>query len=237
MGINPPSLYAAFGNKEGLFRRALDRYVQQRTGFWNEALAAPMARGMIAHLLHESANFLTEKCNPPGCLLVRGALSCSDAADPIVEELTARRTDGEVMIRNRLAKQAGELPSGLEPSELARYVITVLEGMSVRGRGRREPRGASQGRGARTPQLARMMGYLEAEGGFEAVRGRMIRDARAKGQLRRADGLKARAGRENTAPGHLRRLGNAANNEKHHASARPTRGEKTGQRVVGQFES
>ena len=37
MGINPPSLYAAFGNKEGLFRRALDRYVQQRTGFWNEA--------------------------------------------------------------------------------------------------------------------------------------------------------------------------------------------------------
>jgi len=53
-------------------------------------------------------------------------LSCSDAADPIVEELTARRTDGEVMIRNRLesAKLAGELPSGLEPSELARYVIT-----------------------------------------------------------------------------------------------------------------
>ena len=81
MGINPPSLYAAFGNKEGLFRRALDRYVQQRTGFWNEALAAPTARGMIAHLLRESANFLTEKCNPPGCLLVRGALSCSEAAD------------------------------------------------------------------------------------------------------------------------------------------------------------
>ncbi len=134
MGINPPSLYAAFGNKEGLFRRALDRYVQQRTGFWNEALAAPTARGMIAHLLHESANFLTEKCNPPGCLLVRGALSCSEAADLIVGELAARRTDGEVMIRDRLksAKQAGELPPGLEPSEFARYVMTVLEGMSVR---------------------------------------------------------------------------------------------------------
>ena len=134
MGINPPSLYAAFGNKEALFRRALDRYVQQRTGFWDEALAAPTARGTIAHLLHESANFLTETCNPPGCLLVRGALSCSEAADPIVEELAARRTEGEVAIRRRLedAKQAGELPPGLEPVEFARYVLTVLEGMSVR---------------------------------------------------------------------------------------------------------
>ena len=134
MGINPPSLYAAFGNKEALFRRALDRYVQQRTGFWDEALAAPTARGMIAHLLHESANFLTEKCNPPGCLLVRGALSCSEAADPIVEVLAARRTEGEVAIRGRLedAKHAGELPPGLEPVEFARYVLTVLEGMSVR---------------------------------------------------------------------------------------------------------
>ena len=134
MGINPPSLYAAFGNKEALFRRALDRYVQQRTGFWDEALAAPTARGMIAHLLHESANFLTEKCNPPGCLLVRGALSCSEAADPIVEVLAARRTEGEVAIRGRLedAKRAGELPPGLEPVEFARYVLTVLEGMSVR---------------------------------------------------------------------------------------------------------
>ena len=134
MGINPPSLYAAFGNKEALFRRALDRYVQQRTGFWDEALAAPTARGMIAHLLHESANFLTEKCNPPGCLLVRGALSCSEAADPIVEVLAARRSEGEAAIRGRLedAKLAGELPPGLVPVEFARYVMTVLEGMSVR---------------------------------------------------------------------------------------------------------
>ncbi len=57
MGINPPSLYAAFGNKEALFRRALDRYVQQRTGFWDEALAAPTARGTIAHLLHGAPIF------------------------------------------------------------------------------------------------------------------------------------------------------------------------------------
>ena len=33
MGISPPSLYAAFGNKEGLFRKTLDRYIAKRTNF------------------------------------------------------------------------------------------------------------------------------------------------------------------------------------------------------------
>jgi AcrR family transcriptional regulator len=134
MGINPPSLYAAFGNKEALFRRALDRYLTRYTGFWYEALAAPTAREMVEHLLRESARFLTEKRNPPGCMLVRGAMSCSEAAESIGRELTAKRCEGETAIRERLdrAKVAGELPAGLEPAEFARYIMTVLEGMSVR---------------------------------------------------------------------------------------------------------
>ena len=95
MGINPPSLYAAFGNKEGLFRKALDRYVEQRTEFWNEALEAPTAREVVEHLLRGSADFLTEECNPPGCLFVRSALACSEAEDAIRRELAARRAEGE----------------------------------------------------------------------------------------------------------------------------------------------
>jgi hypothetical protein len=89
---------------------------------------------MIEHLLRGSADFLTEKCTPPGCLLVRGALSCSEAAESISQELTRRRAEGEVLIRVRLegARMTGELPAGLEPAEFARYLITVLEGMSVR---------------------------------------------------------------------------------------------------------
>ena len=51
MGINPPSLYAAFGNKEGLFRKALDRYGALRTAFWEEALNAPTARAVAETLL------------------------------------------------------------------------------------------------------------------------------------------------------------------------------------------
>ena len=134
MGINPPSLYAAFGNKEGLFRKALDRYVEQVTKFWDVALEAPTARGMVEHLVRASADFLTEDCNPPGCLFVRSAMLCSEAEEAIRRELTARRAAGEVRLRTRLdrAQAEGEMPADLDPADYARYIMTVLEGMSVR---------------------------------------------------------------------------------------------------------
>jgi AcrR family transcriptional regulator len=134
MGINPPSLYAAFGNKEKLFHKALDRYAAQRVRFWDEARAAATARGMVEHLLRASADFLTEECNPPGCMIVRSAMSCSEAADAIRRELDARRAGGELILRERLerAKDDGQLPDGLEAADFARYIMTVLEGMSVR---------------------------------------------------------------------------------------------------------
>ena len=55
MGINPPSLYAAFGNKSGLFRKALDRYIEQRTIFWQQALEFPTGREVVENLLRKSA--------------------------------------------------------------------------------------------------------------------------------------------------------------------------------------
>jgi AcrR family transcriptional regulator len=134
MGINPPSLYAAFGNKEKLFRKALDRYAQQVTSYWSEAVEKPTARGMAEHLLRKSADFLSEECNPPGCMMVRTAMQCSAAQESIERELASRRATGEVMLRDRLAtaKDKGELPADLDPQDYARYLMTVLEGMSVR---------------------------------------------------------------------------------------------------------
>jgi AcrR family transcriptional regulator len=134
MGINPPSLYAAFGNKAGLFRKALDRYVEQRTMFWQEALAMPTARGVVEHLLRKSVDFLTAKHNPHGCMLVRSALTCSEAEEAIHKELTARRAEGEAKLRQRLqqAKKHGEMPADLDPADYARYLMTMLEGMSLR---------------------------------------------------------------------------------------------------------
>jgi AcrR family transcriptional regulator len=137
MGINPPSLYAAFGNKEGLFHKVVDRYVERYAGFWDVARAAPTARGMVEHLLHASADFLTEEHNPRGCLFVRGAMACSEAANKIRNELVTRRATGELMLRERLqcAIGAGEIAPEFDPADYARYIMTVLEGMSVQAAG------------------------------------------------------------------------------------------------------
>jgi AcrR family transcriptional regulator len=134
MGINPPSLYAAFGNKAGLFRKALDRYIEQRTKYWQEAFDEPTARAAVEHLLRGSADFLTEAHNPQGCLIVRSAMLCCETEEAITRELAARRKEGEGRLRERFerARADGEMPPELDPADYARYIMTVLEGMSVR---------------------------------------------------------------------------------------------------------
>src|SRR4030081_1680148 len=76
MGINRPSLYAAFGNKEGLFRKALDRYAERSGGLMCEAMKEPSARAAAERLLRATADALTDPRNPRGCLAVQAALSC-----------------------------------------------------------------------------------------------------------------------------------------------------------------
>jgi AcrR family transcriptional regulator len=137
MGINPPSLYAAFGNKETLFRKALDRYMAERTTFWDEAFEAPTARAVVEQLLRGIADFLSDPRNPRGCLAVQGALACGEAAESVRQELAARRAAGQERIRKRLkrAKAEGELPAGADPAALARFLATVIEGMAVQAAG------------------------------------------------------------------------------------------------------
>jgi AcrR family transcriptional regulator len=137
MGINRPSLYAAFGNKEALFRKALDRYVEMTMVFVRDAINEPTARGVAERLLCSAADMVTNPHDPPGCLTVRGALSSGEEADPIRLELALRRSEGEALIRKRFerAKRDGELPSGANPADLARYLATVYQGMSVQAAG------------------------------------------------------------------------------------------------------
>src|SRR3954465_13916988 len=56
MGINRPSMYAAFGNKEQLFRKALDRYATGPAGYVCAALEAPTARAVVEKLLQGAIN-------------------------------------------------------------------------------------------------------------------------------------------------------------------------------------
>ena len=148
MRINRPSLYAAFGNKETLFRKTLDRYSQGPTAFWDDALRAPTARAVVERLLRGTIDLLTDPRTPRGCLIVQSALACGDAADAVRKELASRRADGEAALRRRFqrAKQEGDLPSNAAPADLARYTTTVVHGMAVQGAG-----------GATRSQLLRVM--------------------------------------------------------------------------------
>jgi AcrR family transcriptional regulator len=137
MGINRPSIYATFGNKEALFRKALDRYSERMTNYTAEALKEPTARAVAERLMVGTADLLSCPGNPKGCLMVQGALACGEEADPIRKELISRRATGEAGLRERFerAKLEGELPAGADPGDLARYVMAVMHGMSVQAAG------------------------------------------------------------------------------------------------------
>ncbi|MBC7932345.1 MAG: TetR/AcrR family transcriptional regulator [Rubrivivax sp.] len=137
MGVNRPSLYAAFGGKEELFRKVLDRYDEGPSSFVREALEEPNARAVVQRLLHGAAEMHTDPRTPRGCLMVHGALSSGAGADSIRRELNARRAAAETVLRKRLvrAKADGDLPTDANPADLARYVMTIVRGMAVQATG------------------------------------------------------------------------------------------------------
>src|SRR5207253_4369440 len=135
MRINRPSLYAAFGNKEELFRKVLDRYVDGPLAYFRKALAAPKARDVVEQIFFGAAKMAGDPRLPSGCLMVQGALAVGDAAGSVRKEAAGRRVASEDALRRRLqrAKREGDLPKNADPAELARYVMTVLRGMAVQG--------------------------------------------------------------------------------------------------------
>ena len=136
MDINKPSLYAAFGNKEALFRKAVDLYERERAPAFRAALAEPDARTAMVRFLEATIATHTNPDTPPGCLVVQGALPSGAADEPIAQELVARRAGAQAAIRQRLerAQTEGQLPADMEPGDLARYVFTVVEGMAAQAR-------------------------------------------------------------------------------------------------------
>ncbi|APG12766.1 AcrR family transcriptional regulator [Bradyrhizobium elkanii] len=133
MGINPPSLYACFGNKEGLLKAALDRYTKLRGVWMDEVVAAPTARDVAERMLMGIADKQTDPANPPGCLLVQGGIACGTGSENVPFELAARRSQNEDQLRDRFvrAKAEGDLKPTSDPAALARYVSAVSVGMGV----------------------------------------------------------------------------------------------------------
>ena len=137
MGIGRPSMYAAFGGKEALFERALERYSQSPDAYGSRALLEPTALGAVQALLHGAVDQTTRPEGPVGCLEVQGALVGSRAAAPA---RTAAASSRERIVRRlweRLerAQTEGDLPPLADPALLARYVVTVAHGISVQAAG------------------------------------------------------------------------------------------------------
>jgi AcrR family transcriptional regulator len=137
MDVNVPSLYAAFGNKESLFRKALDRYIQKPASYLRKALEEPTARRVAEKALSGAIAMVMHPRHPNGCLLVHGALATNPEANSIRRELNLRRAAAEAAVRRRFERAIaeGDLPAAVDPAELARYLMTVIWGMSVQAAG------------------------------------------------------------------------------------------------------
>lgn len=133
MGINSPSLYACFGSKEGLFRSVLERYDERRKTFMESVLAAPTAAKVAEAYLHGVADFAVDTSgkNPPGCLLLQSGLSCGDSEIP--DEMARHRAEKEAALCERFeqARKQGDLSESASPAALARYLMTVSNGICV----------------------------------------------------------------------------------------------------------
>jgi AcrR family transcriptional regulator len=137
LGITRPSLYAAFGNKETLFRAALERYETNVVTYRRKALNASSVHDVARELLVGAANLLGDKKTPAGCLGVQSALVCGEEAEPVRQELIANRSAGERALRHRLkrAQAEGDLPADSDPASLARFLSVVVYGMAVQSAG------------------------------------------------------------------------------------------------------
>lgn len=137
MRINAPSLYAAFGNKEALFGKVIDRYVAGPGSYLPKALQAPTARAVVEQLFNGVITLQKARGHPGGCLIVRSAVASRHKASRIRSAAIGCLAAVEKAIRRRLerAKVEGDLPRDANPTDLARYVVAILNGVAVAGAG------------------------------------------------------------------------------------------------------
>jgi AcrR family transcriptional regulator len=157
MGLNPSSIYAAFGDKHALFSLAVKRYLYSRSQYATEALAEPTLEKVIRALFNNTVAFLTTPGHPPTCMTLGGAMGCSIDAAPARDLMTEVRKQNETAIRERFlqARKSGELSKDINVDDYTRYLSSILAGLSVQA-----ANGSTKAELRRTAQMAlRHLGY------------------------------------------------------------------------------
>ena len=136
MGITPPSLYAAFGDKKHLFLETVDRYQSGPGSFAQQALEEPTAERAMRRLLMDTIESFCDPAHPKGCMVVLAATNCTVESSDVLAALAERRRAAERIIRDRIAAglAAGELVAGTDADTLAGMIVTTLYGLSIKAR-------------------------------------------------------------------------------------------------------
>ena len=157
MGLNPSSIYAAFGDKHTLFQFVVKRYMELRAQYAVRALEEPTLERFIRALFDNTVAFLTTPGHPPTCMTLAGAVGCSLDATPARDLMTAIRKQNQVALRKRLlkARKSGELPKGINVDDYTRYLSSIIAGLSIQA-----ANGSTKAELKRTAQMAlRHLGY------------------------------------------------------------------------------
>ncbi len=133
MGITRPSLYAAFGNKESLFRKALDLYEREKMAYLNEGLAQPTARQVAETMLRGALENVAGEGEPHGCMRVIASVACGPAAQSLHDEIIQRTDVFKQMMVSRFecAKEEGDLPPHIDALGLTGVLVAWLQGISI----------------------------------------------------------------------------------------------------------
>jgi AcrR family transcriptional regulator len=132
-GLNRSSIHAAFGSKEGLFLKVVERYWEGPLSHIPKALAEQALPGVVEALFRGTVNFLSTRGNPKGCLSIHGALVCGTNGERVMQIVAERRKTTESMIKKRIqqAQREGELRREVNAADYARYIAAIITGLVV----------------------------------------------------------------------------------------------------------
>ena len=128
LGIGPASFYFAFGSKEALFRRVVDRYIAFQADAFERAFQATTSRAAAEALLRGYVDVVTDPGHAPGCLVVNSSPS-TDASDALRRWLAEHREILRIRLEQRFSNDLAN--AGGDPRSMARFVATLAGGLAV----------------------------------------------------------------------------------------------------------